>query len=149
MPSLTVFLDTSVILSGLASPSGGSAALFVAGKKKRVKLITTELVLNEAVAHLSKLAIQTSQLEALLDSSTIRVIPNPAQDSMEKFKTVTTDPDDIHVIAGAVLSGSDALLSLDKKHITTPRVKEVLKPMKIMSPKEFWKWLARESGPAW
>lgn len=145
MPSLTAFLDTSVILSGLASPSGGSAALFVATKKKKMKLVTTELVLEEAVTHLSKINIQKSHLEALLNSSIIRLTPNPTQDSIEKFKILTTDPDDIHIIAGAVLSGSDALLSLDKKHITTPRVKKALKPMKVMSPKEFWKWITKHT----
>lgn len=143
MPSLTAFLDTSVILSGLASPRGGSAALFLAAKKKKIKLVATPVVLEEAVAHLSKLAIQPSKLEALLTSSTIYLTSNPSEGVIEKFKILTTDPDDVHVIAGAVLSGAHVLMSLDKKHITTIRVKKALKPMRVMSPKEFWRWLAR------
>lgn len=145
MPSLTAFLDTSVILSGLASPSGGSAALFHAAKKKRIKLVTTRLILDEAVANLSNISVHISQLETLFDSSIIHLTQNPPQDTLERFKALTTDPNDVHVIAGAVLSGADVLLSLDKKHITTTRVKKALKPMKVMSPKEFWKWITKHT----
>jgi len=141
---LTAFLDTSVILSGLASPSGGSAKLFHAAKRKKIKLITTTLVLEEAAEHVSKLSIQPSQLKALLSASILRITPNPSEITVGKFKTLTTDTDDIHVLAGAALSGAQVLLSLDKKHITTPRVKEALQPMRVMSPKEFWQWVSKK-----
>lgn len=144
MPLLTAFLDTSVILSGLHSPSGGSAMLFRVAKKKKVKLITTPLVLEETVEHIAKLSIQPSQLEVLLATSILTIIPNPPEITAAKFKTLTTDPDDVHVLAGAALSGAHVLLSLDKKHITTRRVKFALRPMKVMSPKEFWGWIARK-----
>lgn len=143
MRLLTAFLDTSVILSGLASPNGGSAMLFRAAKRKKIKLITTPLVLEEAAQHLSKLTIQPRQLESLLTLSILAIIPNPPENIAEKFKTLTSDPDDVHVLAGAALSAAQALLSLDKKHITTARVRSALRPMRVMSPKEFWRWMAK------
>jgi len=118
--------------------------LFRAAKKKKIKLITTPLVLEEVVQHLSKLTIQPSEFEALLATSILTVIPNPLDNIAKKFKTLTTDQDDVHVIAGGALSGATALLSLDKKHITTTRVKLALRPMKVMSPKEFWRWTSRK-----
>lgn len=144
MPLLTVFLDTSVILSGIGSHTGGSAALFPAAKKKRITLITTPRVLEEAVEHLSKVSIEPSRLETLFSTSIITLVPNPSDEILEKFKSLTTDPDDVHVIAGAVLSASDVLLSLDKKHITTHRVKRALKPIRVVSPRQFWQQLTRE-----
>ncbi|KKU45166.1 MAG: hypothetical protein UX62_C0040G0005 [Microgenomates group bacterium GW2011_GWA2_46_7] len=140
---LTAFLDTSVILSGLHSPSGRSAMLFRAATKKKVKLITTPLVLAEAAEYIAKLSIQPLQLEELFTASILTIIPNPPEITAEKFKTLTTDPDDVHVLAGAALSGATVLLSLDKKHIITPRVKLALRPMKVLSPKEFWRWIMR------
>lgn len=118
--------------------------LFRAAKKKKIKLIATPLILEEAAQHLSKLTIQPSELEALLARSILTVMPNPQVAIAEKFKTLTSDPDDVHVLAGAALSGAQVLLSLDKKHITTPRVKLALRPMKVMSPKEFWRWISRK-----
>lgn len=118
--------------------------LFRAARRKRIKLITTPLVLEEAAQHLSKLTIQPLQLESLLALSILTIIPNPPENIAEKFKTLTTDPDDVHVLAGAALSAAQALLSLDKKHITTARVRRALRPMRVMSPKEFWRWMAKK-----
>lgn len=144
MPLLTVFLDTSVILSGIGSPAGGSAALFLAAKKKRIILVTTPRVLEEAVEHLSKVSNEPSRLKPLFSTSIITLVPNPSDEILEKFTSLTTDPDDVHVIAGAVRSAADVLLSLDKKHITTHRVKRALKPIRVLSPRQFWQQLIRE-----
>jgi len=141
MALLTIFLDTSVILSGLASPTGGSALLFRAADKKRIKLVTTPKVFEEATDHLSKLSLKSSHLEALMTSSIITLVPNPTEAMMEKFKPLTIDPDDVHVISGGAISGADFLLSLDKKHITTTLVQRALRPMRVLSPKQFWKWM--------
>lgn len=145
MSSLTVFLDASVILSGLASPTGGSRKLFDAAKIKKLKLITSTSVLEEVSTHLEKLGIEQKCLIELLSRKTIRLVTRPKEEIVEKFRRVTPDPDDVHVLAGAVLSGAGLLISLDKKHILTLRVKKALKPVLVKSPREFWRWLQRQT----
>ena len=209
MKSLTIFLDASVILSGLASATGGSRKLFIAAERHeapsslrsgyllpslrlpvrqagrernpseaeslshcllrrspaergedrasppragfsakgdRLKLLTTSLVIQEVSSHLKKLSIEPDQLENLLSIKTIRLIANPNEEMIEKFSKVSPDPNDAHVLAGAGLSGADILISLDKKHILVPKVRRVLKPMLVKSPKEFWRWLGKLRG---
>lgn len=143
MRLLTVFLDTSVILSGLASPSGGSRKLFEAAAKRKLKLLASPYILEETIKHLEKLAIERVSLEELFSEKIVNLIANPPDDLIKKFHSVSLDPDDAHVIAAAALSGADILLSLDKKHILIPIVRRVLKPIMVKSPKEFWHWLQK------
>ncbi len=144
MPSLTIFLDASVILSGLASPAGGSGKLFVAANRKKLKLLTTPRVIEEVVRHLDKLHIAPGHLHRLLSDKIVRLLADPNEETTKKFRRVITDPDDAHVLAGAVLSGADILLSLDKKHILAPNVGKTLRPMSIQSPKSFWRGLQKK-----
>lgn len=143
MRLLTVFLDTSVILSGLASSSGGSRKLFEAAAKRKLRLLTSSYVLEEAIRHLQKLKIERVSLEELFSEKIVSLIANPPDDLIKKFHSVSLDPDDAHVLAGAALSGADILLSLDKKHILMPAISKVLKPIMVKSPKEFWHWLQK------
>ncbi len=141
MTSLTVFLDASVILSGLASPTGGSRKILEAGASQKLRLVTSEPVIKETVRHLSKLSVAPYNLEAAVTSQTIKIHPSPPQSLISKFAPATSDPNDAHVIASAAISGADALISLDQKHLLTPKVKSALKPIKVFSPKQFLNFL--------
>lgn len=139
MPLLTIFLDASVILSGLASPTGGSRKLFEAAGRHKLKLLTTPLILQEAANHLQKLDIEPQQLETLLSAKIIHLVANPPEKMIKKFQSASPDPNDAHVLAGAGLSGANILVSLDKKHLLTARVRKILKPMLVKSPRGFWR----------
>ena len=65
---------------------------------------------------------------------------------IEKFSSVTSDPNDAHILAAALFSGAQILISFDKKHILTAKVRRILKPMLIKSPKGFWKWISKREG---
>ncbi len=141
MKSLTVFLDASAILSGLISPAGGSGKLLAAGTKKKTKLIATEKIIREVAGNLNKVNVQAKTLEGLLSSRIIQVINTPSEEKIVKFMPIINDPDDAHVLAGAVHSKATILISLDKKYILVPKVKKALKPIKVFQPKQFWEWL--------
>ncbi|MDZ7587224.1 MAG: putative toxin-antitoxin system toxin component, PIN family [Patescibacteria group bacterium] len=138
MPSLTVFLDASVILSGMASPLGGSGFLLQAAQKKKISLITTPLVINEVNRHLNKLKLQSKQLKTLLNRRIIHLVKDPNEIIIARCRHLTADPHDAHVLAGAILTNVNFLLSLDKKHILTKRVKKHLFPIRVLAPKQFW-----------
>ena len=141
MALLIVFLDASVILAGLASPQGGSSLLFTAAKKKKIKLITTPLVINEVNRHLTKLRLKPKQLEELLDHQIVQLVSDPPEALITRCRRLTPDQDDAHVLAGAVLSSAQFLLSLDKKHLVNSRVNQYLKPLQVLTPKQFWQRL--------
>ena len=141
MASLIVFLDASVILAGLASPHGGSSLLFKAAKKKKITLITTPLVINEVNRHLIKLKVKPSLLKTLLDRRIVNLVADPPETLIKRCRRLTADPDDAHVLAGAVITSARFLLSLDKKHLVTSRTNKYLRPMRVLTPKQFWQRL--------
>lgn len=119
-----------------------------AAKRKKLKLVTNPSVIQETIEHLSKLNIEPVKLEKLLTKKILSLKSNPKAYIQERFSKVVKDPDDIHVIAGASLSGANFLVSLDKKHILTPTVKKLLKPMQVVSPKEFWGQFKKNKQPS-
>lgn len=143
MPFLTVFLDTSVLLSGLASPNGGSGIILGAGAQSLFKLVVTDLIIEEGFRRTKRLKIKELLLKQLVVNGVINVIKTPDDEFINRFAYLTSDPDDAHVLAGAIMAKADAMVSLDKKHILTPRIKIALKPMKILSPKQFWEWVRK------
>lgn len=143
MPLLTVFLDASVILAGMASPLGGSGFLLQAARKKKIILIATPLIINEVNRHLTKLKLQSKQLKTLLNRRIIRLVKDPDETIIARCRRLTGDPDDAHVLAGAILANVNFLLSLDKKHVLTKRVKKHLSPIRVLSPKQFWQSLSQ------
>lgn len=143
MKSLTVFLDASVILSGLISSTGGSGKFLKAGAQKKIRLIASEKVIYEVTDNLSKVNVQRNIFENLLASRTIQIINTPTDEKIKKFISVVDDPNDAHVLAGTVHSAASILVSLDKKHILVSKVKKALKPIKVLSPKQFWEFLKK------
>ena len=143
MSSLKIFLDTSVILSGLASPSGGSRKFLEAARAKKLKLVTTPFVMQEVAEHLGKLGLKSEDLTKLLSEKSIHLYPNSPEEVVARLSRITPDPDDAPILAGAVTSGATTLVSLDKKHILIPEVRRVLRPMRVLSPKMFWNWMRK------
>lgn len=143
MKLLIVFLDASVLLSGLISSTGGSGKLLKAGEQKKLKLVVTEKIVHEAVNKFGKVNVQHKTFENLLSSRTIRIVHTPREEKIAKFRSIIDDPDDAHVLAGAVYSRATVLVSLDKSHILVSKIRKALRPIKILSPKEFWTWLKK------
>lgn len=148
MKLLNIFLDASVILSGLGSVTGGSRKILEAGRSKKFRLFASRLVISEVGAHLSKVKVPSSELLRIVENKTIQVVETPPLEFILKFTSLTLDPNDAHVLAGAVISGSDLLISLDKKHILTRKVKRFLSPIKVYSPKQFWRYLSHSKRRA-
>jgi putative PIN family toxin of toxin-antitoxin system len=141
MLSLTAFLDASVVLSGLASERGGSNKLLTGAQKHKLRLVVTPLIINEVRRHLDKLNIPVCQLEMLLDQKVLLLVDNPSKKIIRRCCSLTSDPNDAHVLAGAIVSGANYLLSLDQNHIVTALVQKYLLPIIVCSPKSFWKSL--------
>ena len=125
----------------MASPLGGSGFLLQAAKQKKIALITTPLIINEVNRHLTKLKLQSKQLKTLLNRRIICLIKDPDEVIIDRCRRLSPDPDDSHVLAGAIVANVNFLLSLDKKHILTKRVKKHLSPIRVLSPKQFWQSL--------
>lgn len=109
-----VFLDTSVLLSGLNSPQGASGFIISLFKLNKVKIVISPEVIAEAEEAIkSKFSLLKTQY---LDFFTHKpkVTENLKNSELKDcYKIISTD--DAPILAGAIKANADYLITLDKK----------------------------------
>ena len=120
---LKVLFNASVIIAGHFSPDGGSGKLLSWVKSEKITGVIRETILDETKRHLEK-------YEPIFRE----IAPAPNKTSVEKYQKIVVDPGDAHLFATAQETGTNYLVSLDKKHVLSLQGK-VKKP-KLVSPKE-------------
>jgi predicted nucleic acid-binding protein len=130
----TVLFNASVILAGLASPSGGSAKLLKWAGEGRISGIISEIILDEVTRRAEKIDSDPREVE----SKTLRyfrsVYPAPDLELVAGFKKIVLDHGDAHLFATALAASVDFLVSLDKKHVLA--LKQKIKDFAVVSPKD-------------
>jgi len=133
---MKVFFDASVIISALLSLTGGSSLLISLIKSRRIMGITSQTVIDEVIAHADKIRRGEKDIFDFIQSSRILVRTRISIEDVEQIKNLMIDPYDAHVFAGAILTKSDYLVSLDKKHILQLDITKLFPKIHICSPKE-------------
>lgn len=131
-----VFFDSSVIVSALISSSGASARLTQLSSEKVLIGITSVGCLEEILGKSPKLGKSIEQISNFVEKCFV-MREKVTQDEATRYLSIVSDPKDTHVLAGAVLTKCQYLVTLDKKHLLTSATKDKLRPLKIVSPKEF------------
>ncbi len=113
-----LFLDANIFVAAAASPRGGSRLLFDLARAGRVKIITTAHALREADRNITrKLAAPAYRIyeEILLE------VP-PSLQALEgithahvAFAERLVPPKDVPILLGALASGCEFLITLDRK----------------------------------
>jgi predicted nucleic acid-binding protein len=111
---LRLFLDANVIFSAAYSPEGRSAMVFLFGRRKRCRLVSSRFALEEARRNLEQ-----QRTEALKVFSKnlpwIRVVPEADASAIETVASIGLDPGDVPILAAAI--GQAAILVTgDRKH---------------------------------
>lgn len=73
-----------------------------------------------------------------VSSTNLTVVAPPSPEAMRRIAPLT-DEKDVHVLAGALSSGADCLVSLDRRHIITERVLSANLPFQVLLPGDFLK----------
>ncbi|MBU3965221.1 putative toxin-antitoxin system toxin component, PIN family [Patescibacteria group bacterium] len=128
-----VFLDTSVLLSGLNSPFGASAFIITLFKLKKIIIVISPEVIFEA-----ERAIKTKfpLLEiTFFDFLTIKPLITPRLTPKEiKSAYNIINSEDTPILAGAIKAKVNFLITLDKKFQVL--VKDKVR-FEVLSPAEF------------
>ena len=142
MPRL--FLDSSVWLAGLGSAQGGGGWLLFLTEAGEIEIVTSEQILPEVRRNLEAKKIRNaSRLDSILKHRKPFVLPMFKDTELLRWVSLVP-PKDCHVLAGAFLSEADALITLEKEHILTPKVKASF-PVPIMTPGEFLEAFHKET----
>lgn len=128
-----VFLNASVILAGLRSPTGGSAKVLGWVKKGNVEGYISEVVLDEILKHVIKVGLTEISVMKKLSVLSMKIAPAPER-LRGKYSGKVKDLGDIHLFVSAESLKVDYLVSLDKKHVLS--LVDKVNKFKIVSPGE-------------
>jgi putative PIN family toxin of toxin-antitoxin system len=132
-----LFLDASVIFSALNSKVGGSQQLIRLAKHGKVVVVTSQLVVEEVTRNLDKIDnLGYNDFYSFLAETPIIIREQITEAEIEPFLDLV-EKKDAHVVAGAILTNCDYLVTLDKRHLYNPKVKKKVKEVEIVTPKDY------------
>lgn len=132
---LRIFLDSSALISGLNSPNGGSGIIISAFLAGKISIIISGQIIDEVQKNISeKFPLLREPFLSFLVSQPIIAPPPSLQEVKRAYEIIQTN--DAPILAAAIKSRPDFLITLDAKHFFIDRVKEKVSFV-ICSPKDF------------
>lgn len=140
-----VFLDANVYFSATRSSTGGSAAILKLIKLKKLTLFATREVLREAEKNIRLKEPLNTRLRfyELLSEIKPKIIAIDKKKAEERFLKIINRKD-TYVLEGARKAKIRYLVTLDRKHFFTKKIKNANLPFQTLVPGELLMKLARE-----
>lgn len=131
-----VFLDTSVLVSGVLSRSGASAAILDLGEAEEIMLVVSRQVLIEADrTFVVKFPLMVERYRAFIKNLAPLLADEPSSRAVKEAAGVI-DPNDAPILAAAQHERVDYLVTLNTKHFLIPKVRAFY-AAPIVTPGEF------------
>lgn len=135
---ITVFIDTSVILSACISKIGASALILGYCRKNKIKGYISKYVLSEikrnAVQKLDESGKQ--RLNFYILQSNIDIVDNQTNGEIQICQKVINSKD-APILAAAIKNKADYLITYNTKDFLLPIVKDFARPLTILTPHNF------------
>ena len=129
-----VFLDTSVAIAAVLSPTGGARKLFLLGEVGVLTLMIGPTVLKECDEVVRrKVPHSLPMLAQLLLATSAGASVAPTKKQIAKVQALVRYAPDAHVLAEAINSKPDWFVTHDKEHFLKSRAKLSL-PFEIGTP---------------
>ncbi|MGD9100172.1 MAG: PIN domain-containing protein [Anaerolineae bacterium] len=113
-----VFADSSVLIAGAGSRSGASRAVLTMAEIGLFKLVLSRQVLDECERNLGKkLPVALPVFAELLAHINPEILPDPPPEESAQWEAII-EPKDAPILATAVNTAADRLLTLDVKDFT-------------------------------
>lgn len=129
-----VVFDTSVLLSGLASPKGGSAKLLSFCRGGRMHGVVSKPIIHEALTNAERLRLTPDEVARRIKKYFRRILPAPDPSLAASLEGTLSDSDDIHLLASSKEAHADYLVTLDRRHLL--RKASLIKHVAIVAPKQ-------------
>jgi predicted nucleic acid-binding protein len=137
-----VFLDASVLITAAASPDGGSSLVLEVCQGCYFHAATTRKVLLESQRNIRKKLSRDVLLRFYKEIAGLKaeIVYTATKEELSQYDGIIAIKDR-HIIASAIKSDSDFLITLDRNHFQTEAIKKANLPVTIMTPKEFLEWV--------
>jgi putative PIN family toxin of toxin-antitoxin system len=136
-----IFLDTSVIIAAVMSPTGGARLLFHLAHADTINLVVGSGVLDEVEEVMQRKAPELLGLLAqLLDEAGVEISKSPTSVQQKNARSLLSYLPDANVLAEAISANPDWLVSHDKEHfVGNPALDDL--PFKIGTPGDVIAWI--------
>lgn len=130
------FLDANVLIAGIASQTGASAAILDLGEADELTLVVSRQVLLETDRNLTqKFPHLVGRYHAFIKNVAPLLADDPSPAAVEEASRVI-NADDAAILAAAKQAAVDYLVTLNARHFMTPKVRAFF-PSPIVTPAEF------------
>lgn len=133
--AIKAFLDANIYFAAARSPLGGSGFVLELAKKGKLEVFITREVLKEAERNLrlkEDVRVLVRYYENLKFTK-LKIITIDKGKAKKKFEKIINEKDAL-VLAGAGKSKVDYLVTLDRKHFFTNKMRLARLPFKIVTP---------------
>jgi predicted nucleic acid-binding protein len=138
-------LDTSVIIAGLASPTGGSSVVLDLCEAGVLRAFISRQVVVEANRVMArKFPLLLERFKDFLENLSPELMEDPSLEEIREATRVIVSHD-APILAAAIQAQVDYLITLNTKDFCLPKVRESVS-FKIFTPKEFLEEWRREEG---
>lgn len=136
-----IFLDTSALIAGLASPAGASNLILSLAEAELVTIVVSEQVLAEAERTLrSKVPGAVAEYNRLLAAGALEVVADPREAEVAAAAAII-HAKDAPILAAAMACQVDYVVTLDRRHfLDDPQVAQ-RSGLRIGTPGDFLAWL--------
>jgi len=136
IPGIKVFIDTNVLIAGIASVTGASAAVLDLCEAESIQMVISRQVLVEADRNFSsKLPGLVTQFRQFIRNLAPLMVEDPPATAVERAAALTAQKD-ASILAAALEAKVDYLITLDKKHFLKHKIKKSI-PIEICTPADF------------
>jgi len=133
---IKVFIDTSVLIAGVASVTGASAAVLDLCESEAIQMVISRQVLVEADRNFSaKLPNLVTQFRQFIQVLAPLLVDDPPSTAVKKAANLVGRKD-AAILAAAIEAEVDYLITLDKKHFLKEKIRPNV-PIEICMPAEF------------
>ena len=135
-PALRVFLDTSVIIAGMVSGRGAAHEVLRLGESGVIQVYLSEQVLTEADrVFRAKFPTLIAEFHKFLRNLDPVLVDDPTRAEVSSIEG-WINADDAPILAAAIKSRADCLVTWDLKHFQSRKVTENVQ-LPIFTPGEF------------
>ena len=135
-----LFLDTSVIIAAIMSPTGGARLLFHFGETGVFEIVVGKSVLNETDEVIRcKAPNRLTDLAQMLDETRIKVSDEPSSENKNIASALVSYVPDTLVLAEALQSRTDWFITHNREHfLNNPKLENL--PFRIGTPGDVLLW---------
>lgn len=145
MSRAELFFDSSALVAGVISPTGGARALLILAETGLISIVVSEQVIVETERAIARKAPRS--LSAYRRAVRIAINPilrDPSLEAIEKHHKIIRHQADVPIVVAAMQEGIDYLVTLNRRHFIDDREVSELSGLQIGTPGDALDWLRHQ-----